>query len=153
VSELGYVWHMSQSQAYSILKRLEARGDILARTIEQDKARARQELQITRAGRRRFLEWLKKGCGTNARSIRLELLTRLYFARHHRPELEPDILARQLDEIGDDIARLRRALESISPEQTYNRLSLDLRLRQMELIQRWVQKVGRLFGITSRGGA
>jgi DNA-binding PadR family transcriptional regulator len=153
VSELGYVWHMSQSQAYSILKRLETRGDISSRMIEQNKAPARQELRITSAGRRRFLEWLEKGCGTNARAIRLELLTRLYFAKLHRPELAPDIFARQLDEIGSDIARLQRALESISPEQTYNQLSLDLRVRQMQLIQEWVQEIGRLFGIPTAGRA
>jgi DNA-binding PadR family transcriptional regulator len=150
ISELGYVWHMSQSQAYSILKRLEARGDISTRMIEQDKAPARQELHITAAGRRRILEWLEKGCGTNARSIRLELLTRLYFARLHRPELAPGIFAMQLDEIENDIARLEGALAALPPEQTYNRLSLDLRVRQMQLIQQWVQEIGRLFGISSR---
>ena len=150
VSELGYVWHMSQSQAYSILKRLEARGDVSARMIEQNKAPARQQLHITAAGRRRFLEWLEKGCGTNARSIRLELLTRLYFARLHRPDLAPRIFSMQLDEIGSDIARLERELDALHPEQTYNRLSLDLRVRQMQLIQQWVREVGRLFGISSR---
>ena len=153
VSELGYVWHLSQSQAYSIFKRLEARGDISARMVEQNKAPARQELHITPAGRKRFLVWLEKGCGTNARSIRLELLTRLYFAQLHRPELAADIFARQLDEIGNDIARLQRALESISPGQTYNRMSLDLRVRQMQLIQQWVQEIGSLFGISPGGSA
>ena len=141
---------MSQSQAYSILKRLEARGDVSARMIEQNKAPARQQLHITAAGRRRFLEWLEKGCGTNARSIRLELLTRLYFARLHRPDLAPRIFSMQLDEIGSDIARLERELDALHPEQTYNRLSLDLRVRQMQLIQQWVREVGRLFGISSR---
>jgi DNA-binding PadR family transcriptional regulator len=150
VSELGYVWHMSQSQAYSIFKRLEARGDVSARMVEQNKAPARQELRITAAGRRRFLEWLEKGCGTNARSIRLELLTRLYFAKLHRPDMAPGILGMQLREIENDIARLGRALDALPPEQTYNRLSLDLRVRQMQLIQKWVGEIGRLFGIPLR---
>jgi PadR family transcriptional regulator AphA len=141
---------MSQSQAYAILKRLEARGDVSARMIEQNKGPVKQELHITAAGRRRFLDWLGKGCGTNARSIRLEFLTRLYFARLHRPELAPGIFAMQLDEIRNNIARLQGALDGLGPEQSYNRLSLDLRVRQMQLIQQWVREIGRLFGISSR---
>ena len=35
--ELGHVWHLSQSQAYAILKRLENRGDISAHFVTQDK--------------------------------------------------------------------------------------------------------------------
>jgi DNA-binding PadR family transcriptional regulator len=151
VSELGYVWHMSQSQAYSILRRLEERGDVASRMIEQEKAPARQELRITAEGRRRFLEWLGKGCGTNARSIRLEFLTRLRFARIHRPEMLPGILTRQLDEIGSNIARLDQALRALPPEQNYNRLSLDLRVRQMQLIQQWVREIGTLFGLSAVG--
>jgi DNA-binding PadR family transcriptional regulator len=142
---------MSQSQAYSILRRLEARGDVSSRMIEQEKAPARQELRITVAGRKRFLEWLEKGCGTNARSIRLELLTRLYFAKLHRPGLATGIFATQLEEIGNNIARLRRTLDGLPREQTYNRLSLDLRVRQMQLIQQWVREIGRLLGISSGG--
>jgi PadR family transcriptional regulator AphA len=152
ISELGSVWHMSQSQAYSILRRLEARGDIASRMIEQEKAPARQELRITAAGRRRFLDWLEKGCGTNARSIRLEFLTRLYFAKLYWPEKADGIFSMQMDEIGNDIARLERALDALPPDQTYNRLSLDLRVRQMQLIQQWVREIGRLFRISSGGG-
>ena len=143
------MWHMSQSQAYSILRRLEQRGDVASRMIEQEKAPARQELRITAAGRRRFLEWLGNNCGTNARSIRLEFLTRLHFARLHRPEMVRGIFTRQLDEIGNNIARLERALEALPPGQTYNRLSLDLRVRQMQLIQQWVQEIGDLFKVSA----
>src|SRR5512147_1820973 len=85
VTDLGQVWHLSQSQAYAILKRLEDRGDISAQVVEQEKLPARQMLQITQTGRRRFFEWLESGVGKNARSIRLEFLTRLYFAQLHKP--------------------------------------------------------------------
>ncbi len=83
-AELGNVWHLSQSQAYAILKRLEARGDISSRLVEQDKLPARQILYITSSGKQRFEEWLQNA-GHNARSIRLEFLTRLYFTRRYHP--------------------------------------------------------------------
>ena len=56
--ELGNVWHLSQSQAYAILKRLETRGDITSQQVEQDKLPPRQLLYITETGKRRFEEWL-----------------------------------------------------------------------------------------------
>ena len=86
LTELGYVWHLSQSQAYAILKRLENNGYISARTVEQDRLPAKQTLHITAPGRRRFLDWIDSGVGTNARSIRLEFLPRLYFTKQYKPE-------------------------------------------------------------------
>lgn len=84
-TELGQVWHLSQSQAYAILKRLETRGDISAKIVKQEKLPARQLLHITAQGRRRFNEWMED-VSVNARSIRLEFLARLYFAQIYKPE-------------------------------------------------------------------
>jgi len=147
VHELGYVWHLSQSQAYAILKRLESRGDISARLVEQEKLPDRQRLRITPQGRRRFLEWLEKGLGRNARAIRLEFLTRLYFCNLYTPEDSPKIYAAQISEIKSDIERLERVLGDVPREQIYNRLSLDLRLRQMKLIEAWMGEVRTQFQI------
>jgi len=147
VHELGYVWHLSQSQAYAILKRLESRGDISARLVEQRKLPDRQRLRITPQGRRRFLEWLEKGLARNARAIRLEFLTRLYFCNLYTPEESPKIYAAQISEIKRDIERLEGVLEDVPGAQTYNRLSLDLRLRQMKLIEAWMIEIRHRFHI------
>ncbi|MCZ2127723.1 MAG: PadR family transcriptional regulator [Anaerolineales bacterium] len=146
--ELGHVWHLSQSQAYAILKRLEQRGDISAHVVEQEKLPARQMLKITAQGRRRFFEWLELGVGANARSIRLEFLTRLYFSQLHRPENIPQIYQSQLDEIEERIESLENLIEHLPPEQTFNRLSLDLRLQQMRLIQNWMAEIRTQFHIS-----
>jgi DNA-binding PadR family transcriptional regulator len=148
--ELGHVWHMSQSQAYAILKRLEQRSDISARVVEQEKLPARQLLHITEAGRRRFFEWLELGIGRTARSIRLEFLTRLYFTQLHRPENIAHIYKAQLDEIESTITRLESLLEHLPADQLFNRLSLDLRLKQMQLIQNWMAEIRTQFHIPRR---
>jgi DNA-binding PadR family transcriptional regulator len=150
VTELGQVWHLSQSQAYAILKRLESRGDISVQVMEQEKLPARQMLSITETGRRRFFEWLEWGIGRTARSIRLEFLTRLYFTQLHRPENRVQIHKAQSAEIESTIARLESLLEHLPPEQIFNRLSLDLRLRQMRLIQNWMAEIGTQFHIPRR---
>jgi DNA-binding PadR family transcriptional regulator len=150
VAELGQVWHVSQSQAYTILKRLENRGDISAQVIEQEKLPARQMLRITETGRRRFFEWLELGIGKTARSIRLEFLTRLYFTQLHRPENTVQIYEAQSAEIEATITRLESLLEHLPPEQLFNRLSLDLRLQQMRLIQNWMAEIRTQFHIPRR---
>ena len=149
-AELGHVWHLSQSQAYAILKRLESRGDISARVIEQEKLPARQMLRITSQGRKRFFEWLELGIGTNARSIRLEFLTRLYFTQLHRPENTAQIYEAQSTEIESRIEQLETLLENLPPEQVFNRLSLDLRLQQMRLIQNWMAETRTQFHVSRR---
>ena len=140
IVELGHVWHMSQSQAYAILKRLEQRGDINAQIVEQDKLPARQVLRITVQGRRRFNEWMED-ISINSRSIRLEFLTRLYFARIYKPEKVSQIYEAQCDEIKLTIERLESLFTNLPLEQQFNYLSLDLRLRQMKLIQEWMMDV------------
>ena len=148
--ELGHVWHMSQSQAYAILKRLEQREDISVHVVAQEKLPARQMLRITAQGRRRFFEWLDLGIGTTARSIRLEFLTRLYFTQLHRPENTSQIYQAQFSEIESRIDQLENLLEHLPPDQTFNRLSLDLRLQQMRLIQNWMTKIRTQFQISKR---
>lgn len=145
--ELGYIWHVSQSQAYAILKRLEGRGDISVQVVEQEKLPARQMLHITEAGHRRFFEWLELKIGKNARSIRLEFLTRLYFTHLYRPENIAQIYRAQSVEIESIIARLESLLERLPPAQTFNYLSLNLRLQQMKLIQNWMRQIQAQFDI------
>jgi DNA-binding PadR family transcriptional regulator len=139
-AEIGKVWRLSQSQAYAILKRLESRGDISAQLVEQDKLPSRQILHITESGRRRFEEWLQDA-GHNARAIRLEFLTRLYFTRQNHPDQAARIYATQHAEVQASIERLESLLDLLPPDQPYNRLSLDLRLRQLRLVRDWMGEI------------
>jgi len=145
-TELGSVWRLSQSQAYAILKRLETRGDISTQLVEQEKLPARQILHLTKSGKRRFEEWLN-GASRNARTIRLEFLSRLYFSRQYQPNRTTQIYQTQYVEIRSSIKRLESLLSHLPPGQTYNRLSLDLRLRQLRLIQEWMREIQVQFDI------
>src|SRR5512140_1556197 len=79
--ELGYIWNVSQSETYNILKRLEAQHFIKSRIVKQEKLPPRNLLSLTARGRSRFENWLKTPGGNSVRTIRLEFTTRLYFAR------------------------------------------------------------------------
>lgn len=140
ISDLGQVWHLSQSQAYSILKRLETQGDISVVEILQEKLPSRQLLSLTPQGRQRFLEWLEAPSGGSTRAIRMEFVTRLYFLDMYMPEKLPQAFERQRSEAREHIQRLEQARAELPVKQLYNRMSLDLRLMQLKTVLEWLDE-------------
>jgi DNA-binding PadR family transcriptional regulator len=143
--DLGNVWRVSQSQAYAILKRLENHGDVSVKPRTRDKQPARHIVHITNSGEKRFKAWLFSS-SHNARAIRLELLTRLYFTQYNTDQAAR-IYAVQYSEIRDGISQLECMLEQTPPEQIFNSLSLELRIRQLRLIQGWMGEIREIFKI------
>ena len=148
ISDLGQVWHLSQSQAYSILKRLETQGDISAEEIIQEKLPPRQLLSLTAQGRKRFLDWLEAPSGGSTRAIRMEFVTRLYFLGFYMPEKLNTAFDRQRTETKRQVDRLEKAREKLPGEQLYNRMSLDLRLKQLNTVLEWLDECQQFFQIS-----
>jgi DNA-binding PadR family transcriptional regulator len=140
ITDLGQVWHLSQSQAYAILKRLEAKGEIRVEEIPQEKLPPRQLLHITSQGRIHFLDWLDASSGGSVRAIRMEFITRLYFLNLYLPEKIPLAFDRQREEAASCIQRLEKTLAELSYEQTYNRMSLEMRLKQLKAVLEWLEE-------------
>ncbi len=140
-AELGEIWRVSQSQTYNILKRLQSQGYLTARRVTQEKLPAMQTLEITPAGRARFEAWLAAPSGGGVRAVRLDFLTRLYFARQLDPSRLPAMLADQTERLRQTVARLevRQASGEI------NRLSLQLRIRQLRSVLEWLEECAETF--------
>lgn len=146
VGELCYIWHVSQSQTYNILKRLEAQGYISSTTQQQEKLPPRQLLQLTAEGRERFENWLQTPSGSSVRAIRVELITRLYFAKKYHPRLVKTILEAQSEDVKAALRRLENHRKKLAPEETFNLLSLDLRIREMRSVRDWLIECHQAFG-------
>jgi len=138
--ELGHVWHISQSQTYNILKRLVRQGYVSSSTQEQQKLPTRQVLRITAVGRRRFEEWLERPTGSSVRAIRLNFISRLYFAQKLVPERIQPMFDAQASEIKATLDRLERSRTGLPAEQTFNRLSLQLRTQQLRAVLSWLDQ-------------
>jgi DNA-binding PadR family transcriptional regulator len=145
ISDLGQVWHLRQSQAYAILKRLEAQGEIAKETSPQKTLPARQLLQMTPLGRTRFLDWLDTPSGGSSRAIRLEFITRMYFLQKYMPEKLAQAFDRQRMEAESQIKRLEKTCTELPEEQIYNRMSVDLRLAQLNSILDWLDTSQKYF--------
>jgi DNA-binding PadR family transcriptional regulator len=145
IAELGETWHVSQSQTYAILKRLETQGYITSTTVEQEKLPAIQNLTISRTGRQRFEAWLETPSGSSVRAIRLEFITRLYFAQKLAPERILPMLEAQITEMQNSLARLEASLAILSDDRKFNRLSLQLRIQQLKSILDWLVECRKVF--------
>lgn len=137
-NELGHIWHSSLSQTYNILKRLETNGYITSTLQEQDKLPARQVLSLTKAGRQRFRIWLNTPTGSSVRAVRVEFLTRLYFLQRLYPNRIQGVIQDQTAEIRASLMCLEAALANVPASQTFNRLGLELRIRQLNSILDWL---------------
>ena len=149
INEFGYIWHISQSHTYSILKRLEAQGYIASIVQEQEKLPPRQTLHITVEGHRRFEDWLHTPTGSSVRAVRVELIARLYFARKYYPEMISPILADQSVEIKTALARLEKDRKALPAGQTFDLLSLELRILELRAVRDWLIECQKTFEINS----
>jgi DNA-binding PadR family transcriptional regulator len=138
ITDLGQVWHLSLSQTYNILNRLEKKGLVSGSLQEQEKLPARRLFHITKTGTQLFKAWLDAPSGSSVRAIRVEFTTRLYFAHAIRPGLVEALIDAQVQEIRVGLDRLQKVLAGVPPEQVFNRLGLELRLRQLASILDWL---------------
>lgn len=137
-ADLGQVWRVSQSQVYNILSRLEAQGFVAATVKKQARLPDRRLLRLTAAGRQRFDAWFKAPASASVKAIRVEFTTRLYFARRLHPEAVTALIEAQGAEVRAAIERLQAAQEGYAPDQVFNRLSVEFRLRQLHSVLGWL---------------
>lgn len=139
-NELGSLWTVRQNQAYSILNRLEAAG-LVRGAARRTGGHASRRLSLTPAGRRRFEAWLRAPTGPSARALRVDFLTRLYFAERLDPMLAHEIIDSQLAVTRDGVERLSQQREAQRGQELVAELSDDLRLRHLKLVIEWLESL------------
>jgi DNA-binding PadR family transcriptional regulator len=100
---LGPVWQIKLSQLYALLGKLEDAGYITATTEPQENKPPRKLFHLTDAGESVFLSW-RQNPVTHGRSLRLEFLVKLYFARWEGADAAAHLLAAQRQKCRDWLA-------------------------------------------------
>lgn len=139
-SDLGQVWHLSLSQVYNILNRLESHELIAGEVEEQEKLPARRLYHLTPAGLARFEAWLNTPSRISSRAIRVEFITRLYFAQLSGGPIIDHLIGAQIDEVRQGINRLQKMLILWPSEDLYNRLGMEFRINQLNAILEWLEQ-------------
>ena len=135
--DLGQVWHLSMSQIYGILNRLENKLLIRSEELMQDNQRTRRQFSITEKGQFFFEAWLFKPSPSSARALRVEFLTRYYFMERLHPEKMSEIVSEQILQIEHDLSVLRSILEKTHPADFYNFSALQMKIEQLETFLIW----------------
>jgi DNA-binding PadR family transcriptional regulator len=144
-ARLGRVWRMSQSQMYTVLKRLETQGLVSGLLEEDSRGPSRRLLSVTEAGSSRFSQWLLQPSDCSSRVMRLEFISRLFFASSKGKDVLDSVIADQIAAVSRELGNHERLYASLDEGEVFNRLSLDLRVRQLKASLEWlVSSVSRL---------
>lgn len=139
--DLGQLWHMSMSQIYGILTRLETKLLIHSEEQLQENQHPRRQFSLTEKGRVHFEDWLFKSSPSSARALRIEFLTRYYYMERLYPDKLPGMVGEQITQIEHDLANLRTILGKTYPSDFYNYSALSLKIDQLETFLIWFYKL------------
>lgn len=139
-AEYGALWRIPQNQLYGLLKRLEARGDIVGTVHRSMAGPPRRRFRLTRQGRLRFQTWLFRPTPVSVRALRMAFLTRLFLALEIDRAVAARVFESQRQAVQAGLDRLRQAAAASTESAALERLSMDLRLRQLESALQWMDE-------------
>ncbi len=139
-STLGEVWTLPQNQVYNILKRLECQGYITPISRESESHTPnKQVFTLTPAGKHHFETWLMTPTPGSSKALRMEFICRLFFATQISEDLYSRLIQEQYHEIHRSVEYLKKKMEACPAEQVFNRMGLDLRIRQLIATLEWLE--------------
>lgn len=135
---LGRVWHLSTSQLYAVLKRLEKQAYIVGRAVQMADAPTRIEYAITSAGRTALLTWLNEPAPSpSIRRVRVDFCSRLYIAARLGQDIAP-LIARQRAACEEARARLHAERADAA---SMGRVALELAIAQLDAAIAWMDRL------------
>ncbi len=137
---LGPVWQIKLSQLYALLAKLEEAGCVTTSTEPQENKPPRKLFHLTTAGETAFLAWVQTPVG-NGRSLRLDFLVKLYFARLESKEIAARLLAAQRSQCHSWLAAEQEIeQEELERGQVYGRLVHQFRAGQIQAMLTWLDQ-------------
>ena len=137
---LGPVWQIKLSQLYALLAKLEEAGYLTTSTEPQDNKPPRKLFHLTTAGETAFLAWVQTPV-SNGRSLRLDFLVKLYFARLESKVIAARLLANQRAQCHDWLAGEQEiATEEFENGRVYGRLVHQFRAGQIQAMLTWLDQ-------------
>lgn len=135
---LGSIWRISESQMYATLKRMERQGLVRSGPPESTTAAARHILSLSQEGTSLFNTWLSAPTVCSPRILRLEFLTRLYFAQRLAPSSVDTIFSEQRDEVVAAIGRLGTPPADRHGSPELAKLAASFSIRSLEAVLDWL---------------
>lgn len=135
---LGPVWELKLSSLYAMLGKLEEAGYITATTEPQENRPPRKVFRLTDEGQRAFLDWLQRPV-SHGRSLRLEFLVKLYFARRMGAATAAGLLAAQRSQCHEWLTTEQtKVAKELAAGRQYSHLVHHFRSGQVQAMLDWL---------------
>lgn len=135
---LGPVWRIKLSRLYALLNKLEEAGYLRTTTEPQENRPPRKVSHLTDEGEAVFLSWIQSPV-RHGRSLRLEFLIKLYFARLEGEDATGRLLAAQREQCHEWLATEQVVInEEIAGGRRYGRLVHEFRSGQLQAMLNWI---------------
>jgi PadR family transcriptional regulator, regulatory protein AphA len=144
-TSLSEVWHIPRSHTYHIVKQLEKDIWITATRQPQGYRPDRKLLALTKLGKDEFETWLYSPTSGSNRAIRVEFITRLFFASNLNMNLCSQLIREQTEMTRSDLTNLSKRLSALPADQIFNRMGLDLCICQLTSVLEWVEDCSKYF--------
>lgn len=137
-NSIGSVWRLPLSQLYALLGKLENAGYLTTTTEPQENKPPRKLFHLTDQGEAAFLTWVQEPV-YHGRSLRLEFLVKLYFARREGAGMATSLLAAQREKCQEWLVTEQAMLDrEIAGGREYGRLVHQFRLGQIQAMLTWL---------------
>lgn len=132
---LGSTIHVSASQLYVLLKRLEGEGLLTSSVEVQDSLPSKRIFSIRPKGKKVFMDWLRSPV-EHVRDLRMEFLSKIFFFQSLSLEGGEGLIQAQ-------IKMLKKSKEGIRQKQKgekdpFNRIVLSLRVMTIGSWLKWI---------------
>jgi PadR family transcriptional regulator AphA len=134
--EIGSIWRLGKSQIYALLAKMEREGLVIHERVGQENLPAKNIFCLTTEGEEVVKEWLEQPVH-HIRDMRLEFLTKLWFARQACPLRERHLIEKQLAACREKAEVLARLQDSCGNQ--VEGLSIAFRLTVIKAAVSWLE--------------
>ena len=141
-SHLDPTWHISSSQLYLLLGKLEEERLLRSNVEIQENRPSKRVFFLTPAGRKEFLGWIHSPTA-HVRDLRIEFFARLFFFNYLSLEEGNELIKAQieiLEQIGRKIKQKQR-----DEKGSFNKLVLGFKIGTVDARIEWLVKEARPF--------
>jgi DNA-binding PadR family transcriptional regulator len=133
---LDNVWHISTSQIYLILQRLEKNKMVTGTITFQENWLSKKIFTITAEGKEKFLDWVRRPT-RHVRNIRTDFLTKLFFFNYLKLQDGFGLVEAQIDLLKD--LREKVEFERNHQQDGYRKVVLGFKLGQFDACISWLK--------------
>lgn len=114
-SKMNQFWHLSMSQAYALLKRMENSGLVASKEELQENRPTKKIFTITQKGTRRFLQWVSSPV-EHVRDLRIEFMAKLFFVIELQLKEGLSLFDKQIEVLQDKLRMIDSSKENVDDE-------------------------------------